>query len=183
MRRVSKPLRRVDANLRKIISEMFDTMYAAKGVGLAANQIDLPLRLFVINLAAERGGGEEMVFINPVVSLPRGGSEEAEEGCLSLPGLYGPVVRPKQVRINAYNLAGKEVQTDVTDLLARCVQHELDHLDGVLFPDRMSVAAKADIQEDLDVFETEFRSKRETGGIKSDDEIAKTWAEWESKYA
>jgi len=183
LRKVSKPLRRVDADLRKTIREMFDLMYQAKGIGLAANQVDLPLRLFLVNLEAKQGEGEEMVFINPVISLPRGGSEEAEEGCLSLPGLYGQVIRPKQVRINAYGLDGKEIQQDVTGLFARCVQHELDHLDGVLFPDRMSGAARADILEGLDEFEAEFKSRRETGGIGSDDEIAKRWAEWESRYA
>jgi peptide deformylase len=183
LRRVSKPLRRVDAELRNKIREMFDLMYAAKGIGLAANQIDLPLRVFIVNLEAKPDAGEELVFINPVISLPRGGSEEMEEGCLSLPGLYGPVVRPKQVRLNAYSLDGKEIKTDATGLLARCVQHELDHLDGVLFPDRMSSSAKADIAEGLDEFEAEFSSRRQTGGIPSDEEIARQWAEWESKYA
>src|SRR5262249_11658756 len=124
LRRVSKPLRRVDAELRKKIREMFELMYAAKGIGLAANQVDLPLRFFIVNLEAKPESGEELVFINPVISLPRGGSEESEEGCLSLPGLYGPVVRPKQVRINAYSLAGDEIQLDAGGLLARCVQHE-----------------------------------------------------------
>jgi peptide deformylase len=183
LRKVSKPLRRVDADLRKTIREMFDLMYEAKGIGLAANQVDLPLRLFLVNLEAKRGEGEELVFINPVISLPRGGSDEAEEGCLSLPGLYGQVVRPKQVRINAYGLDGKEIQADVTGLFARCVQHELDHLDGVLFPDRMSPTAKADIADSLYEFEADFRSRRETGGIGSDEEIANRWAEWESRYA
>ncbi len=183
LRRVSKPLQRVDAELRKIIRGMFDVMYAAKGIGLAANQIDVPLRLFIVNLEAKPGAGEELVFINPVISLPRGGSEEAEEGCLSLPGVYGQVVRPKQVRISAYLLAGNEVQIDASGLLARCVQHELDHLDGVLFPDRMSPAARADIEEDLDVFETEFKSKQQTGGAPGEADIAQRWAEWEAKYA
>jgi len=183
LRRVSKPLRRVDGDLRRKIREMFDLMYSAKGIGLAANQVDLPLRLFIVNLEADPQAGEEMVFINPVLSLPRGGSDEAEEGCLSLPGLYGQVVRPKQVRINAYSLSGKEIETDVTGLFARCVQHEVDHLDGVLFPDRMSAAAKTTIAEGLDEFEAEFKSRRETGGIPSDDQIAKQWAEWESRYA
>jgi peptide deformylase len=183
LRHKSKPLRRVDARLRGIIREMFDLMYAAKGIGLAANQVDLPLRFFIVNLEAKPGAGEELVFLNPVISLPRGGAEEAEEGCLSLPGLYGQVVRPKQVRINAYSLEGKEIQADATDLFARCVQHELDHLDGVLFPDRMSPTARADIDEDLAVFENEFASRRETGGIPSDDEIAKKLAEWEDAYA
>lgn len=182
LRRVSRPLRRVDADLRGTIRQMFELMYAAKGIGLAANQVGLPLRFFLVNLEAEPKG-EELVFINPVISLPRGGSEEAEEGCLSLPGLYGPVMRPKQVRINAYSLAGSEVQFDATGLFARCVQHELDHLDGVLFPDRMSATARADIAEGLDEFEAEFKSRRDTGGIPSDEEIAKQWAEWEGRYA
>jgi peptide deformylase len=181
LRRVSKPLRRVDADLRKKIREMFEQMYAAKGIGLAANQVDLPLRF--VNLEAKPDAGEEMVFINPVISLPRGGSEEAEEGCLSLPGLYGQVTRPKQVRINAYSLDGQEIKTEVTGLMARCVQHELDHLDGVLFPDRMSSSAKADIVEGLDEFEAEFRSRRDTGGMPTDEDLAKQWANWESKYA
>jgi peptide deformylase len=183
LRRVSKPLQRVDAELRKLIRGMFDVMYAAKGIGLAANQIDVPLRFFVVNLEAKAGAGEELVFINPVISLPRGGSEEAEEGCLSLPGVYGQVIRPKQVRISAYSLAGNEIKIDATGLLARCVQHELDHLDGVLFPDRMSSAARADIEEDLDVFETEFKSKQQTGGVPGEQDVARSWAEWESKYA
>ena len=183
LRRVSKPLRRVDADLRKTIREMFDLMYQAKGIGLAANQVDLPLRLFVVNLAAKPDEGEEIVFINPVISRPHGGTEEAEEGCLSLPGLYGHVVRPKQVRINAYSLQGEEIQTDATGLLARCVQHEFDHLDGVLFTDRMSAAARADLAEGLDEFEAEFGSRRTTGSVPSDEEIAKKWANWEARYA
>jgi peptide deformylase len=183
LRRVSKPLKRVDTELRKKIREMFELMYAAKGIGLAANQIDVPLRFFIVNLEAKPDAGEELVFINPVISLPRGGSEEAEEGCLSLPGLYGQVVRPKQVRISAYSLDGKEMRIDATGLFARCVQHELDHLDGVLFTDRMSPGARADIVEGLDEFEAEFKSRRETGSVPSDEEIARQWAEWESKYA
>lgn len=183
LRRVAKPIRRVDAELRNTIRAMFDRMYEAKGIGLAANQVDLPLRLFLVNLEAKPDAGEELVFINPVISLPRGGAEESEEGCLSLPGLYGPVVRPRQVRINAYNLRGEEITADVSGLMARCVQHELDHLDGVLFPDRMSPAARADIEGELDVFETEFRSRRTTGAIPPDEQIAQRWAEWESRYA
>src|SRR5205085_1806900 len=94
LRYVAKPIRRVDADLRKIVQEMFSLMYESKGIGLAAPQVALPLRLFLINLAGKQGEGEELVFINPVISHPKG-SDEAEEGCLSLPGLYGPVIRPK----------------------------------------------------------------------------------------
>jgi peptide deformylase len=156
-------------------------MYEAKGIGLAANQVDLPLRLFIINLAAKRGDGEELVFINPVLSHHKG-SDEAEEGCLSLPGMYGQVVRPKTVRVQAYNLQGAEVKADLTGLLAKCVQHEYDHIDGVLFPDRMPELTRSAFADQLSEFETEFHSRRHTGEVPGDDEIANLRAEWESKY-
>lgn len=183
LRRVSKPLRRVDAALRRQIREMFDLMYAAKGIGLAANQVNIPLRLFIVNLEARPDAGEEMVFLNPVLSLPRGGTEEAEEGCLSLPGVYGPVTRPRKVRISAYTLRGEECQMDVSGMLARCIQHEVDHLDGILFPDRMSETARAAIRAELEVFESDFRSRQRSGSLPSDAQIAQQWAEWESRYA
>jgi len=181
LRHISKPLKRVDAELQAIVREMFELMYAAKGVGLAANQVDLPIRLFVANLEADPDQGEEMVFINPVVSNPKG-SEEGEEGCLSLPGLYGNVVRPKQVRVNAYNLQGEELRADIGGLFSRVVQHETDHLDGVLFIDRMSETAKIEVQEELDVFVTDFNSRRDTGGVPDDESIAARLKEWEAKF-
>jgi peptide deformylase len=181
LRHISKPIRRVDADLKNIIREMFTLMYQAKGIGLAANQVNLPLRFFIMNLDADPEKGEELVFINPVISQPKG-SFEHEEGCLSLPGIYGPVIRPKQVRITAYGLNGKEVDFLASDLLGRCVQHEVDHLDGVLFTDRMSAGAKADIAEELNDFETVFQSQRSTGGIPSEEELAKERAVWEQRY-
>lgn len=141
LRRVSKPLKRVDAELHKLVREMFDLMYSDdnhRGIGLAANQVDLPYRLFVVNLTADPAlRDQEHVFINPVLSQPQG-TAEAEEGCVSLPGLYAPVRRPEKIRINAYNLVGQEITYDLDDLFARVVQHETDHLDGVLFIDRLS---------------------------------------------
>lgn len=181
LRHKSKPVKRVDAELREIVRQMFDLMYAANGIGLAANQVDLPMRLFVANLESDPAEGEEMVFINPVISNPKS-SEEGEEGCLSLPGLYGPVKRPKTVRVNAFNMQGEEVRADIDGLLARVVQHETDHLDGVLFIDRMSETAKIEVADELDVFVTEFNSRRETGGIPDDDTIAARLKEWEDKY-
>jgi peptide deformylase len=181
LRHKSKPIKRVDTRLREVVREMFELMYAAKGVGLAANQVDLPIRLFVANLEGERGRGEEMVFINPIISMPKG-TEENEEGCLSLPGLYGNVVRPKKVRVNAYNLLGEEINADVDGLFSRVVQHETDHLDGVLFIDRMTESAKIDVEGELDMFETEFNSRRDTGGIPDDAAIAARLLEWEEKY-
>jgi peptide deformylase len=181
LRHESKTIKRVDAELRKIIREMFDLMYLSEGIGLAANQVDLPLRLFVVNLEAKPDEGEELVFINPVVSHPKG-SEEAEEGCLSLPGLYGPVTRPKQVRITAYRLSGEQVREDVTGLMARVVQHELDHLDGVLFTDRMSEENRATVESHLAKFEDSFRGAREAGEIEPDDVLAARRQEWEARY-
>ena len=181
LRHKSKPIKRVDPELHAIVREMFELMYAANGVGLAANQVDLPIRLFVANLEADPEKGEEMVFINPIISNPKG-SEEGEEGCLSLPSLYANVVRPKKVRVNAYNLRGEELRADVDGLLSRVVQHETDHLDGVLFVDRLSETAKIEVQDDLDVFETDFNSRRETGGIPDDEAIAKRLREFEERY-
>ncbi|MBC8353028.1 MAG: peptide deformylase [Planctomycetes bacterium] len=181
LRHKSKPIKRVDAELRDLVREMFELMYEANGVGLAANQVDLPIRLFVANLEADPEKGDEMVFINPIVSMPKG-TEENEEGCLSLPALYGNVVRPKKVRVNAYNLQGEEINADIDGLFGRVVQHETDHLDGVLFIDRMTESAKVEIEGELDMFETEFNSRRETGGIPDNAAIAARLNEWEEKY-
>ena len=181
LRHVSKPVKRVDAELRRVVRRMFDSMYAAQGIGLAANQVDLPLRLFVVNLKADPNEGEEFVFINPVISRPRG-SEEAEEGCLSFPGLYAQVQRPKQVRIHAFDLAGEEIEMELDGLLARVAQHEFDHLDGVVFTDRMSEMALLKAKAALDEFEANLHSGRQSGAIPSDEAIAARLAAWEATY-
>lgn len=181
LRHKSKPLRRVDAELRAIVREMFDLMYEARGVGLAANQVDLPVRLFIVNLEAEPGKGEEMVFLNPVINRPKG-QIEMEEGCLSLPGLYARVRRPERVQLSAFNLSGEEVQADLEGMFARVVQHELDHLDGVLFTDRLSEGGKLEVRPELEEFEDEFASRRQRGEIPGDEEIRQRLAELEKKY-
>ena len=150
LRHKSKPLKRVDGELVKIVEEMFDLMYAENGVGLAANQVDLPYRLFIINLAADPEKGEPFVFVNPVISR-RSGTVEAEEGCLSFPEIFAPVKRSEQVVISAYNLAGEEINYQLDGFFARAVQHELDHLDGVLFIDRISKARKLQIKHELEM--------------------------------
>ena len=164
-----------------MVREMFDLMYEAGGIGLAANQVDLPLRMFIVNLAGNPSDGEEMVFLNPVVSRPKG-TEEKEEGCLSIPELYGPVKRPKQVQVDAYSLGGEELQGVLDGMLARVVQHELDHLDGVLFTDRMAPSARMEIDAELEEFETDFQSRRATGEMPSDEVIAARLRDWETKY-
>lgn len=181
LRYKSKPVRRVDSELVRMVRDMFTLMYASNGIGLAANQVDLPLRLFIVNLSAKSDEGEELVFINPVLSKPKG-NEESEEGCLSFPELYGPVTRPKQITVHAYNLQGEEIRASLNGMLARVVQHEYDHLDGVLFVDRMSPTARAKVQPTLDEFELSFRALRQTGVFPGDDVIASRLARWEQRY-
>ncbi|WP_323379667.1 peptide deformylase [Stieleria sedimenti] len=181
LRYVSKPIKRVDAELRKIADEMLDLMYEARGVGLAANQVDLPLRLFVANPTGEKGSGEEFVVVNPEVSRPKG-SEVGEEGCLSLPGLTGDVIRPKSVRISAYDLKGNPIETTLEGFLARIFLHEIDHLDGTLFFDRMGEHAALELEAGIDELETDFRSKQATGSIPPDDQLVARLSEWTNKY-
>ena len=181
LRHKSKPVRRVDSELVRMVREMFTLMYASNGIGLAANQVDLPLRLFIVNLSAKPNEGEELVFINPVLSKPKG-NEESEEGCLSFPELYGPVTRPKQITVQAYNLRGEEIRANLNGMLSRVVQHEYDHLDGVLFVDRMSPTARAQVQPTLNEFELSFRALRQTGAYPGDDVIASRLAQFEQRY-
>jgi peptide deformylase len=177
--RPSKVLRRVDLELRNIVAEMFELMYANKGCGLAANQVDLPYRLFVMNESGDPAEkSQELVFLNPVLSKHKG-SGEAEEGCLSLPGVYAPVRRPEKVTINAYDLSGQEVKMPVEGLFARIVQHETDHLDGIMFIDRLSPTNRMAIKELIEEFETEFMQRRDRGEIPTDAKISERWAELE----
>ncbi len=179
LRHVSRPLKRVDAELRRMVAEMFDLMYEAKGIGLAANQVDLPYRLFVVNLEGDPAAkDQEMVFINPVLSKPKGQAEQ-EEGCLSLPGLYAPVVRPETVTVQAYNLAGELYHQEVSGMLARCIQHETDHLDGILFIDRLSDSHLAEIRGELEEFEERFKGMVSRGEIDDESKLASRLTELE----
>lgn len=181
LRYKSKPITRVDKELKEIVSEMFELMYEAKGIGLAANQVDLPIRLFVINIKSDPEEGEELVFINPVITSPKG-SDEAEEGCLSIVGVNATVARPEQVHISAYDLSGNEINETVNGLLAKAIQHETDHLEGVLFIDRISESSLKQIGGELEAFEIDFDSKRATGAIPDDETIRKRLKEIESRY-
>ena len=181
--RASKPLTRVDAELHKIVAEMFDLMYQNNGIGLAANQVNLPYRLFVVNTTGDaKEKQHELVFLNPVLSKPKG-SEESEEGCLSLPKLYAPVRRPSSVHVTAYNLQGQAATWAAEGLFARVVQHENDHLDGVMFIDRLSQTALIDIRGELEEFRDEFERKRDLGEIPSDAKIFAHLAELEKLRA
>ena len=178
----SKPIRRVDKELRKMAAQMLDLMYEAEGVGLAANQVNLPLRIFVANPAGEKGDGEELVLINPELEMPKG-SVTGQEGCLSLPTVFGQVKRPKSIRLKAFDLKGNPVDRVVDGFLARVIQHENDHLDGVMFFDRMMEEAKREIDDQLHELETVFESKRNAGGIASDEQLLAELDQWYEKYA
>lgn len=177
----SAAVHRVDANLRTIVAEMFELMYEDKGVGLAANQVNLPLRLFIVNPAGDREEGEELVFINPVISRPRG-SCEREEGCLSLPGIYADVTRPASIHVQAYDLDGNEFDDDVDGFLARIIQHETDHLNGTMFFDRLPEAARLSVEPALQDSDIVFRQRRSEGGIPDDAQLQSDWAEWIARY-
>jgi peptide deformylase len=178
LRHKSKPLRRVDAELKKIVREMFDLMYEQKGIGLAANQVGLPYRMLVLNLEGDPATGVEHVLLNPVIAR-RSGTAEAEEGCLSFPEIYAQVKRSEKIVISAYNLEGEEVNCELHGLFARAAQHEYDHLDGILFIDRLSPAALLSIKQSLLALELEFQGDRQRGVIPDDREIAARLAELE----
>lgn len=179
LRHQSKPLRRVDRELVTIVRQMFELMYEHRGVGLAANQVDLPYRLFILNHEGDDGDrAGELVFINPVITQRKGMAEQ-EEGCLSFPELYAPVRRPEKVTVTAYNLSGEEVTYHADGLLARAVQHEYDHLEGVLFVDHVSPANRLKIKEALSDLEREFQGDRQRGLIPADDRLSARLAELE----
>ena len=179
LRHQSKPLSRIDGELRRMVREMFALMYEFKGIGLAANQVDLPYRLFVMNVKSDPAAKEEEhVFINPVLSHPKGSAED-REGCLSFPELYGTVRRPEKITVSAYNMAGEEIRWDVGGLHARVVQHESDHLDGKLFIDRLTPAGLLEIKQSLSDLEAVFSGDRQRGLIPDDVLIAARLSELE----
>jgi len=180
LRHKSKLLRRVDAELKKLVRGMFELMYESRGIGLAANQVDLPYRFFVLNLEADPEQGEEFVFINPVILRRSGGSTESEEGCLSFPDIYAPVGRPDVVVVSAYNLEGQELRYELAGLFSRAVQHEADHLDGVLFIDRLSETSKLEVRDKLDELEAEYAGNLRRGAIPDEARVAERLAELEA---
>lgn len=168
----SGEIQRIDDPLRNIVRAMFDLMYAAKGIGLAANQVGLPLRFFVINLTGDANErAEEHVFINPVITNRRGSVVE-EEGCLSLPNLYAGVRRAEEVTIEAFDLEGQGFRANLDEMAARVVQHETDHLDGVLFVDRVTDEAREELRPKLADFEAAFRKSQREGEFPPDEVIS-----------
>lgn len=123
--------------LQKVVEDMFETMYDAGGVGLAAPQVGLSQRLFVMDVPDEEGRSDKLAFINPEIIRVEG-EQVGDEGCLSFPGLYQTVKREMRVIVQAQDVSGEKFEKDLTDLAARCVLHETDHCDGIVFLDRMT---------------------------------------------
>jgi len=146
LRTRAKPVEKVDDELLQFIDDLFDTMYDAPGIGLAATQVDVHRRLLVADVSAEKS--DPQVLINPQI-LERDGSLVTEEGCLSVPGYYEDVERSEQIRVRFLDREGSVIEKDMEGMLAVCVQHEIDHLDGRLFVDYLSEAKRQRIRKRL----------------------------------
>lgn len=169
----TKPLTSIDKSVRLHVGEMLDLMYEAKGLGLAANQVALPYQLLVTNLTGDSEQREhEAVYLNPVI-VDRKGVQEGEEGCLSFPELFQKVRRAKTVTVHAYNLKGEALEIVAHDLAARCWQHEIDHLNGIMFIDKMGPIARLASRTALKDFEQAFRQAQHRGEIPPDAELEK----------
>jgi peptide deformylase len=144
LRQVATPVREITAEIKRIIADMTETMWHQVGIGLAAPQVGLPHRILVM----DDGSGGAQALINPVIES-RSGTIREEEGCLSLPGVFGVVERTKTITVRAMDADGKPVSLEATGLKARIVQHELDHLDGVLFIDRLPPVTRDRIKKKI----------------------------------
>lgn len=147
LRNLAQPVERVDAQIRQLAADMLETMYAAPGIGLAASQVDQHIQLIVMDLSEEKN--QPQVFINPKVTALGSTTLPYEEGCLSVPDIFDQVERPAQVRIDALDLEGKAFSIEADGLLAVCIQHEMDHLDGKLFVDFLSPLKRQRIRDKM----------------------------------
>ena len=144
LREIAKPVPRMTSNIKKLLDDMADTMYDAPGVGLAAPQIGILKRVIVMDVGDEHG---LIHLVNPVI-VHKEGEQIGAEGCLSIPGLLGDVRRAMKVRVKGWDREGNEIEIEGEDLLARCIQHEVDHLNGVLFTDVAIRVYREELRED-----------------------------------
>lgn len=149
LREKSKDIASFDDSLRALVADLFDTMKAYNGVGLAANQVGVAQRVFVVEVPVEDAPTVRIVAVNPTLDQKKG-RESGEEGCLSMPGVYEDIPRATQLRLRAFDEAGQPFERVVDGFLARAIQHEADHLDGVLFTDRVSPLRKQFLKRELD---------------------------------
>lgn len=149
---VAQPVSALDDAIRQLAADMAETMYAAPGIGLAATQVDRHIRLVVIDISEEKN--QLITFINPEI-VGQAGAKEGEEGCLSVPGIYDKVTRAERVRIRALDLNGQPFELEAEGLLAVCIQHELDHLQGRVFVDYLSRLKQGRIRKKLQKLDRE----------------------------
>jgi peptide deformylase len=147
LRLVSEPVKQVDAGIRKLVDDMFETMYKAPGIGLAAIQVGVAKRVVTLDLSKKEDDHEPQVFINPEISWRSEARAMFEEGCLSIPDYYEEVERPAEVKVKYLDLSGKKHEIDAKGLLATCLQHEIDHTNGVLFIDHLSKLKRDRVNE------------------------------------
>ena len=158
LHKVAKPVAQVDARIQKIVADMAETMYDAPGVGLAATQVDIHERIVVIDVSDDQN--ELMVFINPEIVWSSPEKKSWREGCLSVPDFYDEVERPAEIRVRALNLDGEEFEIEADGLLAVCLQHELDHLDGKVFVEYLSMLKQVRISQKMKKRIKELAGKR-----------------------
>jgi peptide deformylase len=156
LRHKANPVSDVDRDLRRTVDNMIETMYDAPGIGLAATQVDISQRMVVVDVSETKDS--PLCLINPEI-IGRQGAEETEEGCLSVPGIYEPVTRAQRVRVRAINIDGKPFEVEAEGLLAVCIQHEIDHLEGKLFVDYLSPMKLSRIRKKLE------KRRRHTGTV------------------
>ena len=147
LRKKAAVVKSVDDKIKKLADDMLETMYHSQGVGLAATQVDVHLRVIVMDVSEEKN--EPLFLINPEI-IEKDGVKEAEEGCLSVPGFFEKVTRAEHVKVRALNKAGQPFEFEARDLLAVCVQHEMDHLNGKLFVDHISSLKRQRIKKKLE---------------------------------
>ena len=138
LRQVAEPVKKIDAGVRKLIDDLFETMYDAPGIGLAAIQVGVKKRVFAVDLAKKEEPKNPQVFVNPEIVWSSDERATHEEGCLSIPEFYSEVERPAQVKVKYLDLEGQAREVEANGLLATCLQHEIDHLNGILFIDHIS---------------------------------------------
>src|SRR6056300_1239165 len=148
LRKVASPVTVFDAKLEVLIDDMFETMYDSQGIGLAATQIDVHKRLLVIDVSESKDS--PLVFINPSFEIIEDELSEYDEGCLSVPGFYETVSRPKGIKVQAQDRKGEKFEIEAEGILATCIQHEIDHLDGKLFVDYISALKRQRIRSKLE---------------------------------
>ena len=148
LRKIAKPVEKIDQKIQTLLSDMFETMYDAPGIGLAATQVDVHQQIIVMDLSEDKN--EPLVFINPEITVLDGDVEKMQEGCLSVPGFYEDVSRIEHVLIKALDKTGKPFELEAEGLLAVCIQHEMDHLNGKLFVDYLSNLKRNRIKKKLE---------------------------------